>query len=100
MPRPSEPQPRRAEHAPARVEFATAWVCAGLSTPAWNDVMPLLDVRDLYLYYTSAGRTVRAVDGISFTIEERGETIGVVGESGSGKTSLATALMRLLPKSV
>jgi len=62
--------------------------------------MPLLDVRDLYLYYSSAGRTVRAVDGISFTIEERGEAIGVVGESGSGKTSLATALMRLLPKSV
>ncbi|MEA2529755.1 MAG: peptide/nickel transport system ATP-binding protein [Thermomicrobiales bacterium] len=62
--------------------------------------MPLLEVRDLYLYYASAGRTVRAVDGISFTIEERGEAIGVVGESGSGKTSLATALMRLLPKSV
>jgi oligopeptide/dipeptide ABC transporter ATP-binding protein len=62
--------------------------------------MPLLDVQDLYLYYASAGRTVRAVDGISFTIEERGEAVGVVGESGSGKTSLATALMRLLPKSV
>jgi oligopeptide/dipeptide ABC transporter ATP-binding protein len=62
--------------------------------------MPLLDVRDLYLYYTSAGRTVRAVDGISFTIDERGEALGVVGESGSGKTSLATALMRLLPKGV
>jgi oligopeptide/dipeptide ABC transporter ATP-binding protein len=62
--------------------------------------MPLLEVNDLHLYYASAGRTVRAVDGISFTIEERGEAVGVVGESGSGKTSLATALMRLLPKSV
>ena len=62
--------------------------------------MPLLDVRDLYLYYASSGRTVRAVDGISFTIEKRGEAIGVVGESGSGKTSLANVLMRLLPKNV
>src|SRR5687767_693995 len=61
--------------------------------------MPLLDVHDLYLYYASGGHTVRAVDGVSFTIEERGEAIGVVGESGSGKTSLANALMRLLPKS-
>src|SRR5262249_39808323 len=62
--------------------------------------MPLLEVRDLFLYYASAGRTVRAVDGVSFTIDKRGEAIGVGGESGSGKTSLATALMRLLPKGV
>jgi len=62
--------------------------------------MPLLDVRDLHLYYHGEGRIVRAVDGVSFTIEHKGEAIAVVGESGSGKTSLATALMRLLPKSV
>ena len=61
--------------------------------------MPLLDVRDLHLHYLANGRTVRAVDGVSFT-QERGEAIGIVGESGSGKTSLANALMRLLPKSV
>src|SRR3954452_14307048 len=62
--------------------------------------MPLLEVTDLYLHYLSAGRVVRAVDGVSFTIQHRGEAVGVVGESGSGKTSLATALMRLLPKNV
>jgi oligopeptide/dipeptide ABC transporter ATP-binding protein len=62
--------------------------------------MALLEVTDLHLHYTSGGRVVRAVDGVSFAIDQRGEAIGVVGESGSGKTSLATALMRLLPKNV
>jgi oligopeptide/dipeptide ABC transporter ATP-binding protein len=63
-------------------------------------VVPLLDVRNLTLHYAAAGRTVRAVDGVSFVIERRGEALGVVGESGSGKSSLAIALMRLLPKNV
>jgi oligopeptide/dipeptide ABC transporter ATP-binding protein len=62
--------------------------------------MALLEVTDLNLHYTSGGRVVRAVDGVTFTIERRGEALAVVGESGSGKTSLATALMRLLPKNV
>ncbi len=61
---------------------------------------PLLDIQDLHLHYSQDGQAVRAVDGISFTIEERGEAVGVVGESGSGKTSLANVLMRLLPKNV
>ena len=58
----------------------------------------LLQVRDLQLYYGTTRGTVRAVDGATFQIEERGEAVGVVGESGSGKTSLALALLRLLPK--
>jgi oligopeptide/dipeptide ABC transporter ATP-binding protein len=62
--------------------------------------MALLEITDLQLYYGAGPTKVRAVDGISFTLEKRGEAIGVVGESGSGKTSLATALMRLLPKNV
>lgn len=62
--------------------------------------MALLDVTDLHLHYAAGERVVRAVDGVSFAIERRGEAIGVVGESGSGKTSLATVLMRLLPKNV
>jgi oligopeptide/dipeptide ABC transporter ATP-binding protein len=61
---------------------------------------PLLHVQDLFLYYRSGKRPVHAVDGVSFTIEERGQAVGIVGESGSGKTSLATALMRTLPKNV
>jgi oligopeptide/dipeptide ABC transporter ATP-binding protein len=62
--------------------------------------MPLLEIDNLHLHYSAGERVVRAVDGVSFTIPERGVAVGVVGESGSGKTSLATALMRLMPKNV
>ena len=57
----------------------------------------LLDVRDLHMHYATQGDPVRAVDGISFRLEE-GQALGIVGESGAGKTSLSLALMRLLPK--
>jgi oligopeptide/dipeptide ABC transporter ATP-binding protein len=62
--------------------------------------MPLLEITDLHLHYAAGNRVVRAVDGITFSIDRRGEAVGIVGESGSGKTSLATALMRLMPKNV
>jgi len=62
--------------------------------------MTLLQIDNLHLHYTAEGQVVRAVDGVSISIEERGEAIGVVGESGSGKTSLANALMRLVPKNI
>ncbi len=61
---------------------------------------PLLAVDDLHLSYAAEGRVVRAVDGVSFALDQKGEAIGIVGESGSGKSSLANALMRLLPKNV
>src|SRR6478672_3882285 len=63
-------------------------------------ITPLLQVQDLFLYYKAGKRPVHAVDGVSFTIEDRGQAVGIVGESGSGKTSMATALMRMLPKNV
>ena len=59
--------------------------------------MALLEVRDLALEYTTERGPLRAVDGISFDLAE-GEALGIIGESGSGKTSLAIALMRLLPR--
>ncbi len=63
--------------------------------------MSLLVVDNLHLWYDAGGgNVVRAVDGVSFTLEQRGEAIGIVGESGSGKSSLALALMRMLPKNV
>jgi oligopeptide/dipeptide ABC transporter ATP-binding protein len=60
--------------------------------------MPLLDVQDLQLHYETARGVVRAVDGVTFQIDRRGEAVAIVGESGSGKTSLGLALLRLLPK--
>jgi oligopeptide transport system ATP-binding protein len=64
---------------------------------------PLLEVRDLHRHYTGrAGRlsrrtrTVLAVNGVSFAIDE-GETLGLVGESGCGKSTLARTVLFLEP---
>ena len=59
--------------------------------------VPLLEVEDLHVVFGSGDRTVHAVNGISYSLEE-GETLGVVGESGCGKSVSSLALMRLLPK--
>ncbi len=61
--------------------------------------MALLEVSDLRLYYSTDRGPVHAVDGASFSVEE-GEALGVVGESGSGKSSLALALLRVLPANI
>lgn len=60
--------------------------------------MPLLAVEDLHAGYDTGGKTLRAVDGVSFSVEA-GETVGLVGESGCGKSSLAKVLMRLVDPS-
>ena len=65
---------------------------------------PLLSVHDLHVHFKvrgggwpwSAGRTLKAVNGVSFDVYP-GETLGVVGESGCGKSTLARALMNLVP---
>ncbi len=58
---------------------------------------PLLQVEDVSTHFDTDRGMVRAVDGVSFTLE-RGRTLGIVGESGSGKTVLSRSVMGLLPK--
>lgn len=58
--------------------------------------MPLLDIRDLSVTYATRSGTLRAVDGVSMSLET-GEHLGLIGESGSGKSTIARAIMRVLP---
>ncbi len=57
---------------------------------------PLLTVEDLTVDFATPGGVLRAVDSVSFTLDQ-GEVLGLVGESGSGKTVTCRTLMRLLP---
>jgi oligopeptide/dipeptide ABC transporter ATP-binding protein len=68
---------------------------------------PLVDVRDLEVHFQLRGGalrrvlgldtgTVKAVDGVDFTLH-KGEVLGLVGESGSGKTTLGRAMLGLVP---
>ncbi len=56
----------------------------------------LLKVKDLQTHFFTMDGVVRAVDGVSYDLEE-GETLGLVGESGCGKSVSALSLMRLIP---
>ena len=57
---------------------------------------PLLDVRGLRTEFRTGIGVVRAVDDVSYTVEE-GETVAIVGESGSGKSAGAMSILRLIP---
>jgi oligopeptide/dipeptide ABC transporter ATP-binding protein len=56
----------------------------------------VLEVRDLHTHFFPRRGTVKAVDGVSFSLR-RGEVLGLVGESGCGKSVTALSLLRLLP---
>lgn len=74
--------------------------------PAVNNVGGLttnentvLKVENLCLYFCASSGIVRAVEDVSFELS-RGRSLAIIGESGCGKTSLARAILRLLPRNV
>ena len=59
----------------------------------------LLTVKNLKTYFSLASGVVKAVDGVSFTLD-KGEILGIVGESGCGKSVTASSIIRLLPPKI
>ncbi|MEM3229592.1 MAG: ABC transporter ATP-binding protein [Fervidicoccaceae archaeon] len=58
--------------------------------------MVLLEVKNLEVTYSTLGGKLKAIEGVSFSIEQ-GEWLSVVGESGSGKSTMAYAIIRAVP---
>lgn len=59
--------------------------------------MSLLQVNNLHTYFDTRRGTVKAVNGVTFSLEE-GKTLGIVGESGSGKSQTAMSILQLFQK--
>ena len=57
--------------------------------------MALLEIKDLHTYFETKRGTVKAVNGVSYSVEA-GKTLGLVGESGCGKSVSAMSILRLL----
>ena len=57
--------------------------------------MALLELKDLHTFFKTKRGTVKAVNGVSYSVEP-GRTLGVVGESGSGKSVSAMSILQLL----
>ena len=62
-----------------------------------SDKEKFLDIRDLVVEYRTSGKTVHAVNHVSFQLEA-GHSLGLVGETGAGKTTIAKAILRILPE--
>ena len=58
--------------------------------------MALLELQDLHTFFRTKKGIVKAVNGVSYSVEE-GKTLGIVGESGSGKSVTSNSIIRLLP---
>jgi oligopeptide transport system ATP-binding protein len=85
-------------------ETTTPVAQSAVNLPSAHKRSPLLEVRDLKVHFpfrrgglfSPEHGFVRAVDGVSFTVEE-GKTFGLVGESGCGKSTTARAILNLIP---
>ncbi|MFC1987458.1 ABC transporter ATP-binding protein [Chloroflexota bacterium] len=62
-----------------------------------KETKTILEVQDLRTYFFTRRGIVKAVDGVSFSLQE-GETLGVIGESGCGKTITCLSIIRLVPE--
>ena len=62
--------------------------------PHKNLAKPLIEVKNLKVHFNLAGKTIKALDGISLTLRQ-GQTLALIGESGVGKTTLARTLLGL-----
>ena len=62
-----------------------------------NAKNPLLEVKELKIYFYTGAGVARSVDGVSFSVN-RGGTLGLVGESGCGKSVTALSVLRLIPR--
>ena len=76
----------------AEIRGRRQWPLPKLADPA----APLLEVEDLKTHFRLDRGWVRAVDGVSFRLDD-GEALGIAGESGCGKTTTALSLVQLLP---
>ena len=59
--------------------------------------MSLLEIKDLTIHFQTEDGDVKAVNGISFAVDQ-GKTLGLVGETGAGKTTTALGILRLVPE--
>jgi oligopeptide/dipeptide ABC transporter ATP-binding protein len=74
-------------------------VSTGLQEPSQTERhrTPLLKVTDLRTYFDLSGTKIKAVDGVTFSVDE-GARVGVVGESGAGKSVMAMSVLRLVDR--
>jgi len=76
---------------------AESGAMSGCPPAMQGDSELLLDIRNLEVKYITDMDTVNAVNLVSLTLR-KGETLGLVGETGAGKTTIAKAIMRILPE--